>query len=436
MLELSTKFFDKFVTEGEIYNYQSKVTQCHNFLHEESFQSPKFNGWIDFCSKIKMDEIRKIKKAAENIISNSDVFIVIGIGGSYLGAAAAIDFLNSQNYNYLSKSTPNIFFVGNNVSSDYLQEIMNICKNKDVSINVISKSGSTIEPAISFRIFKKFLEEKYGVENSRKRIYCTTDGVHGALLQMATEEGYEIFDIPGDIGGRYSVLTAVGLLPIAVSGADISKIIDGAVEAQKIYANSLLKGNDCYRYAVMRNVLYHKGKLIEILAGYEPKLSMFFEWWKQLFGESEGKDGKGIFPSSVIYSRDLHSLGQYVQQGNKILFETVLNFKNSKGFLCVPHDKKNLDALNYLTGRSLSDINSKICEATVEAHAEGNVPNILISVDDFSEYNFGFLVYFFEKACAMSALLMGVDPFNQPGVEAYKNKMFSLLGKPGCNKNS
>lgn len=427
MFELETKYMDKFIDSEVLNNFSEKVKKISENLHENCDCNDDYRGWINLPFNISEKELEDIQESANKIASNSEIFVVIGIGGSYLGAAAAVDFLHSSNYNYLAKSTPKIFFVGNNMSESYISEILEICRSKDVSVNVISKSGGTIEPAVSFRIFKNFLESKYGKNGARERIYCTTDNSSGSLLKIAKKEGYKIFSIPKNIGGRYSVLTAVGLLPICVSGSDIRKILEGAKDAYFKCANSSLLENDCYKYAVTRNILYNKDKKIELITGYEPRLAMFFEWWKQLFGESEGKDGNGIFPASAVYSRDLHSLGQFVQDGSKILFETVLKISQKSIKLDIPIEEDNLDNLNYLCKNSIQNINEVICEATLKAHFTGNVPNLVITVDGFSEYNFGYLVYFFEKACAVSAKLLGVNPFNQPGVEAYKANMFAIL---------
>ena len=427
MFELETKYVDRFVENECLSSFSKEVEEISRNLHSNCDDKNDYRGWVDLPINISDIELDDIQKAAAEIISNSEILVVIGIGGSYLGAAAAIEFLHSSHYNYLCKNTPKIFFVGNNMSESYISEIIEMCGSKDISLNVISKSGGTIEPAVSFRIFKNFLEKKYGKDGARKRIYCTTDSYGGLLLKIAKKEGYKTFNIPKNIGGRYSVLTAVGLLPICASGANIRKILKGAKDAYLKYMNFDLSKNDCYKYAALRNILYNDGKSVELFAGYEPRLSMLFEWCKQLFGESEGKDGKGIFPASVIYSRDLHSLGQFVQDGSKILFETVLKIKKSSIKLTIPCCDDDLDGLNYLCKSSVHYINNVICEATLEAHSLGNVPSVVISVDDFSEYSLGYLIYFFEKSCAISAKLLGVNPFNQPGVEAYKSKMFEIL---------
>lgn len=432
MINFDASFLDEFVTNEEIEKYQSKINEIHDSLHFSFEKNNDFKGWLELPANPNFSEIKRIKFAAEKVRKNSDIFLVIGIGGSYLGARAAIEFLNSQNYNYLVEGSPQIFFVGNSISSQDIEDILKICDKKDVSINVISKSGTTTEPAIAFRIFRKFLEDKYGKEEAKNRIYCTTDSVNGSLLKIAQKEGYECFEIPKNIGGRYSVLTAVGLFPLAVSGANIDEILKGSYDSYKYFLNKSLKSNYCYKYAVLRNIFYNRGKFVELITGYDSKLRYFFEWWKQLFGESEGKNGKGIFPASAIFTTDLHSIGQFIQEGNKILFETVLKVKKPNEGLSVPEYENNLDNLNYLCGKKLNYINEKAFEATVSAHTNGGTPNNIITIDKYSEYNLGYIVYFFEKACAVSGYLMDVNPFNQPGVEEYKKNMFKLLKKPGC----
>jgi glucose-6-phosphate isomerase len=380
------------------------------------------------------EEFARILKAAEKIKNDSDVLVVIGIGGSYLGARAAIEMLNHSFYNALpseKRQTPQVLFVGNNISSTYMRDVMDLLEGKDWSINVISKSGTTTEPAIAFRIFRKLLEEKYGKEEARQRIYATTDRQKGALKTLANEEGYESFIIPDDVGGRYSVLTAVGLLPIAVSGIDIEAMMKGAQKAREDFSHSELEDNLAYQYAAVRNILYNKGKTIEMLINYEPGLQYFAEWWKQLFGESEGKDQKGIFPASANFSTDLHSLGQYIQEGRRDLFETIIKVNNPRHELVIEEEESNLDGLNYLAGKTVDFVNNKAFEGTLLAHTDGGVPNLVVEIPAMDAYTFGYLVYFFEKACAMSGYLLGVNPFDQPGVEAYKVNMFALLGKPG-----
>ncbi len=380
------------------------------------------------------EEFARIKNAAKKIQKDSDVLVVIGIGGSYLGARAVIETLTSTFYNMLSekqRKTPQIFFVGNNMSPNYINYLLECIEKKDVSINVISKSGTTLEPAVAFRIFREYLESKYGLDEARKRIYVTTDKSKGTLKTLSDEEEYETFVIPDNIGGRYSLLTAVGLLPIAVAGVDIKKLMEGARNAQEKYNEEDLKYNDCYKYAVVRNILYNQNKTTEILVNYEPKMLYFTEWWKQLYGESEGKEGKGIFPAGTIFTTDLHSLGQYIQEGKRNLFETVINIEKSKTNIKLKADEDNIDGLNYLEGKDLDYVNHKAMEATVEAHVSGDVPNVVINMEKLDEENLGELIYFFELACAISGKLLGVNPFNQPGVEKYKKNMFKLLGKPG-----
>ena len=399
------------------------------------WQIKKMNlcGWLELPTNYDKEEFARIQKAAEKIKKDSEILVVIGIGGSYLGARAVIESLTNTFYNILpqkERKTPQVFFVGNNMSPNYINDLIECIGDKDLSINVISKSGTTLEPAISFRIFREFLESKYGINEARRRIYVTTDKTKGALKTLANEEEYETFVIPDNIGGRYSVLTAVGLLPIAVSGIDIQKLMNGARNGQEKYNEENLKYNNCYKYAVARNILYNQNKEIEILVNYEPKMLYFTEWWKQLYGESEGKDGKGIYPSGTTFTTDLHSLGQYIQSGKRNLFETVINIEKSETDIKIKADEDNLDGLNYLEGKKMSYINHKAMEATIRAHVDGEVPNIVISMEKLDEENLGELIYFFELACAMSGKILGVDPFNQPGVEKYKKNMFKLLGKP------
>jgi glucose-6-phosphate isomerase len=423
-----------FFGEHELTYLRDAVKVAHHSLHEKTGTGSDFLGWIDLPVDYDKEEFSRIQKSAEKIKSDSDVLLVIGIGGSYLGARAAIEMLQHSFYNALSKEkrkTPQIIFVGNNISSSYMTDVMDLLEGKDFSINVISKSGTTTEPAIAFRIFRKLLEEKYGREEARKRIYATTDKSRGALKTLATEKGYETFVIPDDVGGRYSVLTAVGLLPIAASGADIVKMMEGAAVARHDFSESKLENNAAYQYAAVRNALYHKGKTIEMLINYEPGLQYFSEWWKQLFGESEGKDQKGIYPSSANFSTDLHSLGQYVQEGRRDLFETVIKVDKPRHELKIEMEENDLDGLNYLAGQTIDFVNNKAFEGTMLAHTDGGVPNLIVTIPEMDEYTFGYLVYFFEKACAMSGYLLGVNPFDQPGVEAYKVNMFALLGKPG-----
>ncbi|HLU22366.1 MAG TPA: glucose-6-phosphate isomerase [Bacillaceae bacterium] len=423
-----------FFGEHEVTYMQSAVSAAHQQIHEKTGAGNDFLGWVDLPVNYDRDEFERIQKAAEKVKSNSDVLLVIGIGGSYLGARAAIEMLNHSFYNALSKEqrkTPQVIFVGNNISSTYMRDVMDLLEGKDFSINVISKSGTTTEPALAFRIFRKLLEEKYGAEEAKARIFATTDRAKGALKTLSDEEGYETFVIPDDVGGRYSVLTAVGLLPIAVSGVDIEAMMKGAADAREAFSSPELEENAAYQYAAIRNVLYNKGKTIEMLINYEPGLQYFSEWWKQLFGESEGKDQKGIFPASANFSTDLHSLGQYVQEGRRDLFETVIKVQDPRHELVIAGEEVDLDGLNYLEGKTVDFVNDKAFEGTLLAHTDGGVPNLVVEIPAMDAYTFGYLVYFFEKACALSGYLLGVNPFDQPGVEAYKVNMFALLGKPG-----
>lgn len=426
-----------FVRQEEIDFMQPSIKMAHDLLHTKKGPGNEFLGWVDLPQDYDKEEFDRIKNAANRIKENSDVLIVIGIGGSYLGARAAIEMLGHSFRNNLTKEDrkyPEIYFMGNNISSTYIMDLMDVIKDKDVSVNVISKSGTTTEPAISFRILKEYLENKYGKEEAKKRIFATTDSKKGALRQLAQNEGYETFVIPDDVGGRFSVLTAVGLLPIAASGVNVDEIMKGANDARVDYNNETLADNHCYQYAAVRNVLHRKGKNIELMVNYEPALHFIGEWWKQLYGESEGKDQKGIFPASVDFSTDLHSMGQYVQDGRRDLFETVFNVETPKREATIKEDDKDLDGLNYLSEKTIDFVNKKAFEGTVLAHVDGNVPNLVINIPKLDEYNYGYLVYFFEKACAISGYILGVNPFDQPGVEAYKRNMFALLGKPGYEK--
>lgn len=423
-----------YIKEHELTYLQDAVKVAHHSLHEQTGAGSNFLGWLDLPTNYDKEEYTRIKKAAEKIKNDSDVLLVIGIGGSYLGARAAIEMLNHSFYNLLSKekrNAPQIIFVGQNISSTYMKDVIDLLEERDFSINIISKSGTTTEPAVAFRAFKKILEERYGKEEAKQRIYATTDKARGALKTEAIDAGYESFIIPDDVGGRYSVLTAVGLLPIAVSGANIDEMMEGARKAQTDFSKSELSENIAYQYAVVRNLLYNKGKSIEILANYEPSLQYFSEWWKQLFAESEGKDLKGIFPASANFSTDLHSIGQYIQEGRRDLFETVLKVEEARHEVSIEKAENDLDGLNYLADKTLQYVNDRALEGTMLAHTDGGVPNLVISLPKLDEYTFGYLVYFFEKACAMSGYLLGVNPFDQPGVEAYKVNMFALLGKPG-----
>ena len=414
----------------ELTGIRHQVEASAKMLHEKSGLGSDFLGWLTLPTDYDKEEFARIQAAAKKIQSNSDILIVIGIGGSYLGARAAIEFLQSTFYNNKKKDTPDIYYVGNNINPSYLQEVLAICEGKDISVNVISKSGTTTEPALAFRVFKKLVEEKYGKEGAKDRIFATTDKAKGTLKNLSDTEGYETFVVPDDVGGRYSVLTAVGLLPIAVAGCDIQALMDGAAQAQKDYMADF-ENNDCYKYAALRNILYRKGKSIEMLVSYDPNFVMMSEWYKQLFGESEGKDNKGIYPAAGVFSTDLHSMGQYIQEGSRILFETVVDIKKPKKDFFLEPDAENLDGLNFLTNQNMSVVNRKALEGVILAHTEGGVPNMILELDDTSEKSLGYLIYFFEKACAISGYLLGVNPFNQPGVESYKKNMFALLGKPG-----
>ena len=431
MSNIKVDFSNTGVPNSEILKYSEKVTKIHEELHAKKDDEKEFLGWLDLPSNYDKEEFERIKKAAEKIKKDSEILVVIGIGGSYLGARAVIESLTHTFYNLQKRETPLILYAGNNMSPRYILDLIDLIGNKDFSINVISKSGTTTEPAIAFRIFREILENKYGIEEAKNRIYVTTDKEKGALKTLSNEEEYETFVIPDNVGGRYSVLTAVGLLPIAVAGIDIDRLMKGAQIAKEKYSDSNIKYNECYQYAVVRNMLYLDDKDIEILVNYEPKLHFFTEWWKQLYGESEGKELKGIFPAGVDFSTDLHSMGQYIQEGRRNLFETVLNVVNTNQDLNIKPDEDNLDGLNYLTDKTLDYINKKAMEGTIKAHVDGNVPNILINIENLNEEAIGELIYFFELACAMSGKILGVNPFNQPGVEKYKTNMFKLLGKPG-----
>ena len=429
--KLNDKYLQGFIKAHEYEGVVDEVKAAHKALKEGYCLGNDYIGWRELPTNYDKDEFARIKAAAEKIKKNSDVFVVIGIGGSYLGARAAIEFLTSQNYNLTCKDTPQIFFTGNSISSSALAEIIELCEGKDISVNMISKSGTTTEPAIAFRVFRELLEKKYGKDGARERIFCTTDKARGTLKALADTEGYETFVVPDDVGGRFSVLTAVGLLPIAVSGADIDALMQGARQAQEDFDNDDLFTNDCYKYAAIRNILYRKGKTMEIMVSYEPAYTMMSEWFKQLYGESEGKDQKGIFPASVVFSTDLHSLGQYIQDGRRNMFETVVLFDKCKQEITLNADPTDVDGLNFLTGKTMGYINRKAFEGTVLAHNDGGVPNIVLNVPEMNETELGYLIFFFEKACAISGYMLGVNPFNQPGVESYKKNMFALLGKPG-----
>ena len=430
-IKVNAKYLDTFVNKAEIDAILPELCKAHEKIVNKSGEGNDFLGWYDLPYNYDKEEFERIKKAAAKIKSDSKVLVVIGIGGSYLGARAAIEYIKSPNYNALSKDTPEIYFAGNSISSSSLAELIRIIGDRDFSVNVISKSGTTTEPAVAFRIFRGLLEEKYGKEGAAKRIYATTDKARGTLKEFSDKAGYETFVIPDDVGGRYSVLTACGLLPIAVAGCDIDKIMAGAKKAADELKVCDIEKNDAYKYAVLRNALLRKGKVMEIMACYEPAYMYMNEWWKQLFGESEGKDGKGIFPASVIYSTDLHSLGQIVQEGQRNIFETVVNIVKSNDEVIIPNDPNNVDGLNFLSEKPLQFVCEKAYQGTILAHVDGDVPNIVIDVDSRGEEDYGYMVFFFELACAASGYILGVNPFNQPGVEANKKNMFALLGKPG-----
>lgn len=434
MANIKVNFDNSSIDMEEILKYKEEVEEIDKILRKDPNSENNFLGWIELPTNYDKVEFARIKEAANRIKEKSEVFVCIGIGGSYLGARSVIEALTNTFYNYAKRGTPQILYAGNNISPNYLADLIDLIGDRDFSINVISKSGTTTEPAIAFRIFREILENKYGIEEARKRIYVTTDKEKGALKQLSDEEGYETFVVPDNIGGRYSVLTAVGLLPIAVAGIDIDALMQGAKYAQDKYADSNLKYNECYQYAVVRNLLYRTDKNIEILVNYEPKLHYFTEWWKQLFGESEGKDGKGIFPAGVDFTTDLHSMGQYIQEGRRNLFETVINVVNTAVDIELKEEADNLDGLNYLAGNTMDYVNKKAMEGTIEAHVDGRVPNILVNIEKLDEKTIGHLIYFFELACAMSGNILGVNPFNQPGVEEYKKNMFRLLKKPGYEK--
>ena len=431
MLRVSDNFTKGFINENEPASLAAAGIAALRTVKDKSGAGNDFLGWVTLPQDYDKDEFSRIKIAAEKIKKSCDILVVIGIGGSYLGARAAIEFIKSPLYNNLKKDTPDIYFAGNTISPTALNDLLAICEGRDICINVISKSGTTTEPAIAFRVFKKLLEDKYGAAGAKERIFVTTDKARGTLKHFSDEAGYETFVVPDDVGGRYSVLTAVGLLPIAVAGIDIDAMMQGAALAMKELSRESVSENAALQYAILRNALSRKGKNVEIMVGYDPFLLMLNEWWKQLFGESEGKDNKGILPDSVIFSTDLHSLGQYIQDGQRMLFETVLTVKDCGTDYTIPADEANVDGLNFLAGKTLDYVNKTAMLATLLAHNDGGVPNIVIELDDRSAASFGYLVYFFELSCAISGYLLGVNPFDQPGVEAYKKNMFALLGKPG-----
>ena len=430
-IKLNDKYLSQFIAEHEYENIQPALSAAHKQIVERNGAGNAFLGWVDLPENYDKEEFVRIKAASEKIKKSCDVFIVIGIGGSYLGARAVIEFLKSSNYNNLKKDTPDVYFAGCDISAVSMAELVELCEGRDVCINVISKSGTTTEPAVAFRVFREILENKYGKDGARERIFVTTDKARGTLKSFSDEAGYETFVVPDDVGGRFSVLTAVGLLPVAVAGVDVDALMKGAADARVAYSDENINKNDAYKYAAIRNILYRKGKTTEILVGYESYAKMLNEWWKQLYGESEGKDNRGIFPASVIFSTDLHSLGQYIQQGVRNLFETVIAVEDNGIEFKIPHDPNNIDGLNFLSGVDLNEVKRTAMIGTLLAHVDGGVPNILIEMKDRSEYSLGYLLYFFELACAASGYMLGVNPFDQPGVEAYKKNMFALLGKPG-----
>jgi glucose-6-phosphate isomerase len=434
MLKVDLSKLEGFMRTHEIEYLDPLVKTAHKMLHDKTGAGSDFLGWVDLPRDYDKEEFDRVKKAAEKIKADSDVLIVIGIGGSYLGAKAAIEMMSHHFYNSLPKDkrkTPEIYFLGQNISGDYLNDVLEIIEGKDVSVNVISKSGTTTEPAVAFRVMKDYLEKKYGKQEAAKRIFATTDKARGALKSLATEEGYETFVVPDDVGGRFTVLTPVGLLPISVAGIDIDLMMKGAAKAREDYKSDSVKDNECYAYAAARTALYNRGKDIEILVNYEPQLTFFSEWWKQLFGESHGKDGKGLFPASVNFSTDLHSMGQFIQDGTRNIFETVINVENMNSSFTIEANEDNLDGLNFLAGKTMDEVNKNAFKGTLLAHLDGGVPNIVLNLRDKKEESFGYMVYFFELANAISGYLLGINPFDQPGVEDYKKNMFALLGKPG-----
>ena len=431
-VKLNDTYVMPFVDQGELEAIKPEIAKAHKCLLDGNGEGSDFLGWIDLPNNYDKEEYARIKAAAAKIQKKCDVFVVIGIGGSYLGARAVVEFLKSPVYNNLKKDTPDIYFSGCNISAQSMNELLSICEGKDVCINVISKSGTTTEPAVAFRVFRELLEKKYGKEEAKERIFVTTDKARGTLKKFSDEAGYETFVVPDDVGGRFSVLTAVGLLPIAVAGIDLDGLMKGASDAAAYCkATADIEKNDCMKYVALRNLMYRNGKATEILVNYEPYAAMFNEWWKQLYGESEGKDKKGLFPASVIFSTDLHSLGQFIQDGSRNIFETVVAVNNTNEKMAVPYDAANVDGLNFLAGVDLNEVNKMAMKGTILAHVDGGTPNILIEVEDKSEYSLGYLLYFFEFACGVSGYVLEVNPFNQPGVEAYKKNMFALLGKPG-----
>ena len=431
ILNFNEKFAKAFVSADELAAVSADVKKGYEVLASREGAGNDFLGWVDLPVNYDKEEFARIELAAEKIKKSSDILVVIGIGGSYLGARAVIDFVKSPLYNNMKKDTPDIYFAGNSISTAALTELLSICEGKDICVNVISKSGTTTEPAVAFRVFRALLEEKYGIDGARERIFVTTDRARGTLKSFSTERGYETFVVPDDVGGRFSVLTAVGLLPIAVAGISIRDLMAGAALAREELLNCDAENNVALKYATYRNAFYRQGKSVEVMVSYEPSAAMLNEWWKQLYGESEGKDGKGLLPDSVIFSTDLHSLGQFVQDGTRILFETVLSIGDTGARFEIPNDEANIDGLNFLSGKQLDYVNKQAMLGTLLAHNDGGVPNVVLELEDKSEKSLGYLLYFFELACAVSGYTLGVNPFNQPGVESYKKNMFALLGKPG-----
>ena len=430
-LKLNSNYAKDFLRENDLEGLKLQVSAAHRQVAEKSGLGNDFLGWVSLPFDYDKEEFDRIKAAAKKIQEDTDVLIVIGIGGSYLGARAAIEFLKGPYFNNLREKAPEIYFSGNSISGSNLSDLLKICEGKRVSVNIISKSGTTTEPAVAFRVFRKLLEERYGEAEAAKRIYCTTDKARGTLKALADQKGYECFVVPDDVGGRFSVLTAVGLLPIAAAGCDIDALMKGAQDAARDYDTDDIENNDCYKYAALRNAFYRKGKAVELLVSYEPRFTMMAEWFKQLYGESEGKDNKGLFPASVTFSTDLHSMGQFVQDGSRIMFETVVTIADNGSDVIIEEEETNGDGLNFLAGKPMSFVNEKAFEGTVLAHTDGGVPNLVLALDKADEENLGRLIYFFEKACAISGYMLGVNPFDQPGVESYKKNMFALLGKPG-----
>ena len=432
-IKLNDNYLKSFVTSDDYASISSEIKTALKTTVSKNGAGNDFLGWLDLPANFDEKELADIEIAARDICGMCDVLLVIGIGGSYLGARAAIEFVHGHRYNNLKKNTPDIYFVGNDISPSTVSEILSISEGREVCLNVISKSGTTTEPAIAFRIFREYMENKYGEAEASKRIFVTTDRARGKLKELSDAKGYRTFVVPDDIGGRFSVLTPVGLLPIAVSGADVRMMLKGAADARSNYLNEEdIDKNDCLKYAAVRNILLRKGKSVEILAGYEPSFAMTCEWWKQLYGESEGKGGNGLYPGSVCFTTDLHSLGQFIQDGTPLMFETVLDLKTPKDAMNIPFDPANTDSLNYIAGKSMHEVNRVAMQATALAHVDGGVPNLMIEIEDRSAYTFGYLVYFFELGCAVSGYVLGVNPFDQPGVEAYKKNMFALLGKEGA----